>query len=325
MKTLRTFALVLACVWVVLAAAAYLYAEDREIPPAIVMAVVPAFLVEAALYLTAGMEATRKRLEQLRRPVLAAWMTAAAPLPYTIYALAAGLWSWSSIAAIVGIGAIVSFWYVLLPRRPAVDFAFLGVLAALVLAKVFAGLYPSPMPRLRLDILGFTMLIRTALLAVLSLRRMEGIGFGFVPKRHEWLIALKLYALFLPIGLAVALATGFVAADVRPWSIRTILLALGTFVGFLWVVGLAEEFFFRGILQQLLARLMRSESGGWVVASILFGLAHLPFRDFPNYRFAALATVAGLFFGMAYRQARSIRAAMVTHALVVTTWRAVLG
>jgi hypothetical protein len=31
--------------------------------------------------------------------------------------------------------------------------------------------------------------------------------------------------------------------------------------------------------------------------------------------------VAGVFYGLAFRQARSIRASMVTHALTVTTWR----
>ncbi|MDP9115318.1 MAG: hypothetical protein M3O20_16765 [Acidobacteriota bacterium] len=34
-----------------------------------------------------------------------------------------------------------------------------------------------------------------------------------------------------------------------------------------------------------------------------------------------MAAVAGVFYGLAYRQARSIRASMVTHALTVTAWR----
>ena len=34
-----------------------------------------------------------------------------------------------------------------------------------------------------------------------------------------------------------------------------------------------------------------------------------------------LAAVAGFFYGRAYVEARSVRAAMVTHALVNTTWR----
>jgi hypothetical protein len=34
-----------------------------------------------------------------------------------------------------------------------------------------------------------------------------------------------------------------------------------------------------------------------------------------------MAATAGIFYGLAFRQARSIRASMVTHALVVTSWR----
>jgi membrane protease YdiL (CAAX protease family) len=50
-------------------------------------------------------------------------------------------------------------------------------------------------------------------------------------------------------------------------------------------------------------------------------LLQLGSRAFPNWRFALLAAVAGVFYELAFRRARSIRASMVTHALVVTTWR----
>ena len=55
------------------------------------------------------------------------------------------------------------------------------------------------------------------------------------------------------------------------------------------------------------------------MATLAFGLVHLPFRSFPNWRFALVATVAGFFYGRAYSLSGGIRAAMVTHALVNTT------
>jgi membrane protease YdiL (CAAX protease family) len=58
-----------------------------------------------------------------------------------------------------------------------------------------------------------------------------------------------------------------------------------------------------------------------LVVAVVFGLVHLPCRGFPNRTFASLAAVAGLFYGRAYIEARSVRAAMVTHALVNTVWR----
>jgi len=107
--------------------------------------------------------------------------------------------------------------------------------------------------------------------------------------------------------------------DVVWWKYAALLVV--TFLGMLWVVALGEEFFFRGFLQQLLGRGLHSEMAGLLVASALFGLVHLPFRAFPNWRMAALAAILGLFCGLAFLRTRSIRAAMVTHALVATTFR----
>jgi len=98
-----------------------------------------------------------------------------------------------------------------------------------------------------------------------------------------------------------------------------------TFASMLSVVALSEEFFFRGLLQQWMAEWTGRPAWGLVAASILFGSVHLGFRGFPNWRFALAAAVAGRFYGGSFQQARSIRASMVTHALVVTLWRAWLA
>jgi membrane protease YdiL (CAAX protease family) len=248
-------------------------------------------------------------------------MTAAAPVPYAIYTFGTGLWGWGSFAAIVALAAIASFWFVVLPRNAVVDIAFLVLMAAPMLARLFRKIYPTPMPDLELSVLGVSMWVRTGILATLSIRRMEGIGFGFMPKGREWLLGGRYYMYFLPIGIALALLLTFVRPEAPPFSLRTVLLAVATFLGVLWVLALSEEFFFRGLLQQHLSRTMRSEWAGLICASVLFGLVHLPFRQFPNWRFALLATIAGLFYGLAYMRGRSIRPAMVTHALVVTTWK----
>jgi hypothetical protein len=62
-----------------------------------------------------------------------------------------------------------------------------------------------------------------------------------------------------------------------------------------------------------------------VITSLLFGGVHLWFRHFPNWRWVILAGTLGWFCGRARNQAGSIRAAMVTHTLVITTWRAFLA
>ena len=322
---LRGFVAALASLWTVLLIAAVLYSRDQNIPQAIAIAVVPAFLLEAGMYLASGIQSVRERLERLKPEHLALLLTAVAPVPYSVYTLALGLWDWHSVLAIAGLAAVAAFWYVLLPRSAVSDLTFLGVVAAVTLLKVFVPLYPSPVPKLALHILGTAMWVRTGILAVLAIRRMEGIGFSFVPRALDWAVGLRFYLYFMPIALVLAWALRFVSFDPPLWSVRTLLLAVGTFLGMLWVVALSEEFFFRGVLQQVLGRVFGSEAGGLILASVLFGLAHLPFRAFPNWRFAILAGVAGLFYGGAFLKARSIRAAMVTHALVNTSWRVLLS
>ena len=66
---------------------------------------------------------------------------------------------------------------------------------------------------------------------------------------------------------------------------------------------------------------------GWpalLVAASIFGAAHLNNGDMPNWNYAFLATIAGIFYGRAFRQSGSILAPACVHALVDTVWRAFL-
>ena len=166
------------------------------------------------------------------------------------------------------------------------------------------------------------MWIRLGMISVLSFRKLGGIGFGFIPNRREWTIGVAHFAILAPVAIVAGMLLGFARphAASPDWA-KTTVLAVGTFAGVLWVLALGEEFFFRGMLQQLLAKHFRSPIAGLAAASVAFGLVHLPFRQFPNWKFAVLATLAGLFYGSAYLRAGGIRASMVTHALVVTMWR----
>jgi len=103
-------------------------------------------------------------------------------------------------------------------------------------------------------------------------------------------------------------------------------LVTATFFGTLWVLAQLEEFFFRGVLQQMFVRETGDEFAGIMITSAIFGLCHLPMQGaFPNWKMTAIATINWIHLGHAYSQAGSVRAPMVTHALVVTTWRVFLG
>jgi membrane protease YdiL (CAAX protease family) len=290
-----------------------------NIPAWAAVPIVAAFLVEFSLYLVAGAEPARAWLEQWPRPRLAAAMTASGASSYLVYSLGLGLFRWQALLLLTLVAAAISFWYIALrPGAPA-DFGFLALVAVIVLGNLFDPLFPSPVAQIKgLDILGQLTLIRLITLAALSLRHMKGVGFGFLPRWREWLIGLREYACFAVIGFPLAVWLGALRWHPAAWHPGRAIL---TFVAFLWVVALFEELVFRGLLQQWLRDWTGSAAAALVLTSVIFGLVHLPFREFPNWRFALVAAIAGWFYGRAYQRAGSIRAAMVAHAFVVTTWR----
>jgi len=308
--------------WIIGTLAGLWYSQERDIPWSIALMALPAFLLEASFFYVLGIDRLRARLERLPHAALACVLVLAACLPYAAASLAFGSFAWRSLSIIAILSAAASFWYVALPQRPLVDILFLVAMAVVWLLKVLPPLYVEPHPRLPLAVLGQLMWFRTGLYAMVSLRRAEGVGFGFWPGAREWKIGALYFAGLLPVAAGLGWLLKFTHPSLRydAWDKLT-LVAIGTFFGTLWVLALGEEFFFRGLLQQWMTTWLKNEWVALLVTSVLFGAVHLWYRGFPNWPFAALAAVAGVFYGLAFRQAHSIRASMVTHALTVTTWR----
>ncbi|HXG34610.1 MAG TPA: type II CAAX endopeptidase family protein [Bryobacteraceae bacterium] len=323
MRPLRRFQWTLAIVWTFLCAAGWIYAHQQHIPLRVAVPVIAAFLWEASFYLVPGFETVRRRLEaRWRPPALAAGFAASAVIPYCAYSLPCGVFRFDSFMLLAALALSAAFWYVVLPRTGAADAGFLVFAAAVMLARIFPAVYASPVAGLEIAILGQLMWIRLGVVVMLLIRRAEGTGFGFLPTGRDWRIGVWHALLFLPIGLPLTMGLGLIRfrpAEMAP--AEAALAAAGTFLGMLWVVALSEEFFFRGLLQQWLGAWLASQRAGLVGASVLFGLAHLPFREFPNWRFALVAAVAGVFYGRAFQQAGSVRASMVSHAVVNTVAR----
>jgi membrane protease YdiL (CAAX protease family) len=274
------------------------------------------------MYIGLGSDRLRARLEKWPPALLAITLTITATLPYLWSHVNLGAFRWESFAAIAGLAALLAFWYVILPQQAAVDVVFLVILAGVMLLKVFDRLYVDAHPRVPLDALGHLMWIRVAAFSLLSIRRMKGVGFGFWPNAKDWSTGVLYFIALMPFAGALLWLFGisqFRLPQQEWW--RASLLAVGTFLGMLWVVALSEEFVFRGLLQQWIASWTRSEAIGLMLASALFGSVHLWYRGFPNWRFAIVAGVAGVFYGLAFRAGKSIKASMVTHALTATTWK----
>ena len=116
------------------------------------------------------------------------------------------------------------------------------------------------------------------------------------------------------VALPIGFATGFIGW--RPELDATHLVG-GPLIIYL-VTGVPEEFLFRGLLQNLLTQWLGPRAG-LVIASVIFGLAHLP-----DPRYVLLATIAGVAYGWVYARTQRITASAITHALVDATWGAFL-
>ena len=116
--------------------------------------------------------------------------------------------------------------------------------------------------------------------------------------------------------MSVAWLAGYIRFDVKwpPFA----LLHLGKT---LLVTAVVEEAIFRGVLQEQLARLPYFSSGRFrtalpvIFSATLFGLAHLP----GGWLLAAMATLAGLGYALAYAFTKRIEAPIAVHFLVNAT------
>ena len=111
-------------------------------------------------------------------------------------------------------------------------------------------------------------------------------------------------------------------------------LLLGLPIVFLWLVlevGVVEEFFFRVLLQSRLSAALRSELGGIVVMSLIFGLVHAPglylrtgatqegLAPHPSLPMAlgysiVITSVAGFFLGVLWARTRNFLVLVLVHA-----------
>jgi hypothetical protein len=314
--------------WVVLAVAASAFARSRNVPLSIALPLALAFLTEYSFYLLLGFAEVREYLEtRFTRPQLAMGITLSGLLPYFIYSVATGGFTPSIAGAWMVIMGAVAFWFLMPVRAPWLaavrDLVFLALLAAVILSGVLRWIFPAPLPKLPLEVLGHVILIRSAILTVLFSRRGERTGIGFLPDGRDVWIGVMWFAACAVVAVPIGFRLGqFRVAAHNPafWP------SLGLLAGMFWVLALSEEFFFRGLLQQWLTRWTHNAAIGLILGSLLFAGVHLGFRNaFPNWRFAALSAILGLACGASFLHARNIRASMVTHALAVSAWRLFLA
>jgi uncharacterized protein len=170
--------------------------------------------------------------------------------------------------------------------------------------------YPTPKVTYAMSVL---LIIQIGEIAFLLVRRAPDVGFSLAWSR-TWMLTIALCFLGVAIvDIPLALKIHFMSFDPSNGHHKLIPLEfLGTFFFTAW----AEEFFFRGLLQNALSRTLRSDAAGLFGASVIFGFSHINHTHFPNWKYVLLATCAGFFYGMAWKKTGSMTGSGVIHAAV---------
>ncbi|MGB2677227.1 MAG: CPBP family intramembrane glutamic endopeptidase [Candidatus Acidiferrum sp.] len=177
-------------------------------------------------------------------------------------------------------------------------------------------LWPFPNARLAY-VMTVLVAANVALAAFVLVRRLKGIGYSIGWGKNWGLYVVGSFVAFACIAIPLGTGMHFItfAPQLGRWS-GFLFSAVAILVFTAW----PEELLFRGLLQNLLARDSKTDWAGWWTASLLFGFSHITNMGFPNWRYVALATIAGIFYGWAWRKSGSIFASALVHAAVDVTW-----
>jgi hypothetical protein len=176
----------------------------------------------------------------------------------------------------------------------------------------FDGAWPSG-----LRALNELLLVDAGLYGFLAMRQLTGTGFDFHSRWSDWKTGLRELVFFTPPVLVLGLALGFIHPHRNLPGIGSTLLR---WVAIFFFTAVPEELFFRAWVQNLLERRVGGRAA-LVVASVLFGLSHFNKRSAHfNWRYVFLATIAGIFYGRAWREHRRVPASTITHTSVDWIW-----
>jgi membrane protease YdiL (CAAX protease family) len=238
-------------------------------------------------------------------------------LPYILISYSQGMFSWEWCALYAALPVAIAW---LLGRAAIADPEQRGnwrdaiILLTLGLAvdlRWFERAWPSGLTGL-----GKLLLVDAALYGFVAIRRLNGTGFDFHFHWSDWKTGLRELAFFTPLVLGLGLALGFL----HPHSNALRLSMIPTWIYIFIFVAVPEELFFRAWVQNLLERRV-GRRAALAITAVLFGLSHFNKRSAHfNWRYVLLASVAGIFYGRAWRERRRVPASAITHATVDAIW-----
>ena len=285
------------------------------------VAIYGCLLLLLGMFLAPAFGATQTWLrERLRGPARAVACVVAFLLPYLIYCAGSNDFRWGpflKLAAMAGLPLLLyAFAAVRDPRKLCwQDVLVLLWLALPVLMRQIHGIWNVPV---NLDFMARLFIVSVGAWSFLIWRGVANAGYQAAYRAGVFRQSFVNFAGFAVIGMPLGFALDFVSWNPAwrgPGQFAFDFLTIFLFIA------VPEELLFRGLLQNLLEGSWNSRRKAQVVASILFGFMHILHAPVPNWRYVILASIAGWFYGRAYRSTRSLLASGPTHALVDTVWR----
>lgn len=233
---------------------------------------------------------------------------------YFAFAARTTIFNWRAALIVVAFPVLLAAfleWAKLANQMAWRDGAVLAIIAATYYLKWLGSAWPP-----ELAFLPKLFLADVALYCFLVIRAMEGSGYWLVPAWSSLKIGMREWAFFLPLALLIGELTGFIHFHrALPHLGNVVAALLLTFL----LIAIPEELFFRSILQNLLETRI-GRRAALLVTAALFGLSHFNHGSRFNWRYVLLASIAGIFYGRAWRAERQIFASLVTHTAVDVVW-----
>jgi membrane protease YdiL (CAAX protease family) len=168
--------------------------------------------------------------------------------------------------------------------------------------------------------LGKLLVVDAALYGFVAVRRLSGTGFDFHFRWSDWKTGLRELVFFAPLVIGLGMALGFLHPHGSALRFSIIPTMILKWIYIFIFVAVPEELYFRAWVQNLLERRVGRRAALGITA-VLFGLSHFNKRSTHfNWRYVLLASIAGIFYGRAWREQRRVPASTIAHASVDAIW-----
>jgi membrane protease YdiL (CAAX protease family) len=320
----RHFAVVVALLGVFFALVAHLYFRRYQLNLQSEASLYLCLMLLVVLAVVPAFPASRMLVERLARPALAPVLMICCLVPYLIYAFGCNDFRWPALIRLLALAGLPPLIYIAAPVRTGAKVSWQDAivwtwLVMLMLLRKWNGIWNVPAS---LDFMARLCMTVVASWCWVFVRPVPGLGYSFSISVATLRAASLNFILFALIAIPAGLATHFATWAPR-W--RGLLNYSISYVEIFLFIAWLEELLFRGFLQSLLSSTLKSARLGQLVASVAFGFSHILLAPAPNWRYVALASIAGWFYGNAFRQSESLLASSLAHALVDAAWRTWFG